>query len=85
VTLPLIKPGIITGALFAFIISFDLFNMSLLLKGIGMTTLPIQLYDYLRWDFDPTAAAVSSVSIIMTFTVILLIDRIVGLRSLRFG
>jgi putative spermidine/putrescine transport system permease protein len=85
VTLPLIKPGIITGALFAFIISFDMFNMSLLLKGIGMNTLPLQLYDYLRWDFDPTAAAVSSVSIIMTFTVILLIDRIVGLRSLRFG
>ena len=30
--------------------------MSLLLKGIGMTTLPLQLFDYLRWDFDPTAA-----------------------------
>ncbi len=58
-TLPLIKSGIITGALFAFIISFDMFNMSLLLKGIGMNTLPLQLYDYLRWDFDPTAAAVS--------------------------
>jgi putative spermidine/putrescine transport system permease protein len=85
VTLPLIKPGIITGALFAFIISFDMFNMSLLLKGIGMNTLPLQLYDYLRWDFDPTAAAVSSVSIVMTFTVIFIIDRVVGLRSLRFG
>lgn len=85
ITLPLIKPGIITGALFAFIISFDLFNMSLLLKGIGMTTLPIQLFDYLRWDFDPTAAAVSSLSIVMTFSAVLLIDRLVGLRSLRFG
>ncbi len=85
VTLPLIKPGIITGALFAFIISFDLFNMSLLLKGVGMTTLPLQLFDYLRWDFDPTAAAVSSVSILMTFAAVLLIDRVFGLRSLRFG
>ena len=77
--------GIVTGALFAFVISFDLFNMSLLLKGIGMTTLPIQLFDYLRWDFDPTAAAVSSLSIVMTFGAVLLIDRLVGLRSLRFG
>ena len=85
ITLPLIKPGIITGALFSFIISFDLFNMSLLLKGIGMTTLPLQLFDYLRWDFDPTAAAVSSVSIVLTFTLVLLIDRLVGLRTLRFG
>jgi putative spermidine/putrescine transport system permease protein len=85
ITLPLIKPGIITGALFAFVISFDLFNMSLLLKGIGMTTLPLQLFDYLRWDFDPTAAAVSTVSILLTFGVVLWIDRVVGLRSLRFG
>ncbi len=85
VTLPLIKSGIITGALFAFVISFDLFNMSLLLKGIGMTTLPLQLFDYLRWDFDPTAAAVSTVSILLTLAVVIVIDRTVGLRSLRFG
>ncbi|HSV83489.1 MAG TPA: ABC transporter permease [Ramlibacter sp.] len=85
VTLPLAKPGIITGALFAFVISFDLFNMSLLLKGIGMTTLPLQLFDYLRWDFDPTAAAVSTVSIVLTLAVVVWVDRAVGLRSLRFG
>lgn len=84
VTLPMIKPGVITGCLFAFIISFDIFNISLLLKGIGTTTLPIQLFDYLRWDFDPTAAAVSSLSIIMTLVAILILDRFVGLRSLRF-
>ncbi len=84
VTLPLIKPGVITGCLFAFIISFDIFNISLLLKGIGTSTLPIQLFDYLRWDFDPTAAAVSSVSIAMTLVAILILDRFVGLRSLRF-
>jgi len=85
VTLPLIKPGIITGMLFAFVISFDLFNMSLLLKGIGMTTLPLQLFDYLRWDFDPTAAAVSTVSILLTLVVVVWVDRAVGLRTLRFG
>jgi len=85
VTLPLIKPGIITGALFAFVVSFDLFNMSLLLKGIGMTTLPLQLFDYLRWDFDPTAAAVSTVSIVLTLSAVVWVDRVVGLRSLRFG
>ena len=74
-----------TMGLFAFVISFDLFNMSLLLKGIGMTTLPLQLFDYLRWDFDPTAAAVSTVSILLTLAVVVWVDRSVGLRSLRFG
>lgn len=84
ITLPLIKPGVITGAMFAFIISFDLFSISLLLKGIGTTTLPIQLFDYLRWDYDPTAAAVSTVSIVMTLCVVLITDRLVGLRAVRF-
>lgn len=59
--------------------------MSLLLKGIGMTTLPLQLFDYLRWEFDPTAAAVSTVSILMTLVVVVWVDRTVGLRTLRFG
>ncbi|MDB6002152.1 MAG: potI [Rhizobacter sp.] len=85
VTLPLIKPGLITGAMFAFVISFDLFNMSLLLKGIGMTTLPLQLFDYLRYDFDPAAAAVSTLSVVLTLAVVIAVDRMVGLRSLRFG
>ena len=84
VTLPIIKPGIIAGALLAFIISFDLFNISLLLKGIGIATLPIQLFDYVRWEYDPTAAAVATVSIIITVIAILITEKLVGLRSLRF-
>ena len=84
VTLPMIKPGLFAGCLFAFIISFDIFAMSLLLKGIGQTPLPVQLYDYLRWDFDPIAAAVSSVSILLTLIIVLLTERVVGLRALRF-
>ena len=84
VTLPIIKPGIIAGALLAFIISFDLFNISLLLKGIGVATLPIQLFDYVRWEYDPTAAAVATVSILITVIAILITEKLVGLRSLRF-
>jgi putative spermidine/putrescine transport system permease protein len=84
ITLPIIKPGVIAGAMLAFIVSFDLFAISLLLKGIGVTPLPIQLFDYVRWDFDPTAAAVSTVSIVITLGAVLLAERLVGLRSLRF-
>jgi putative spermidine/putrescine transport system permease protein len=84
ITLPIIKPGVISGALLAFIVSFDLFAVSLLLKGIGMETLPIQLFDYVTWDFDPTAAAVSTVSIAITLIMVLLMEKLVGLRSLRF-
>jgi len=84
VTLPLIKPGVINGALFAFIISFDNVTISLLLKGIGTMTLPMQVFDYLRWNFDPTTAAASTVSIVMTLGAVLIVDRLVGLRAMRY-
>jgi putative spermidine/putrescine transport system permease protein len=84
ITLPIIKPGVISGALLAFIISFDLFAVSLLLKGVGGSTLPIQLFDYVKWSFDPTAAAVATVSIVVTLVMVLATDRMVGLKSIRF-
>jgi putative spermidine/putrescine transport system permease protein len=82
VTLPILKSGIVSGAVFAFIISFDQFPISLLLAGVGSTPLPIQLFDYLRFSFDPTAAAVSTVTILMTVIVVLITERLVGLDSL---
>lgn len=84
VTLPLIRSGVITGALLAFIMSFDNVNISLLLKSVGTTTLPIQLFDYLRYDFDPTAAAASTISVTLTMTLLVIIDQIYGLRAVRF-
>lgn len=84
VTFPLIKSGIVTGAMLAFIMSFDNINVSLLLKPLGTSTLPIQLFDYLRYDFDPTAAAASTISVTLTLLVVFVIDRIYGLRAVRF-
>lgn len=68
----------------AFILSFDNVNISLLLKPVGSTTLPIQLFDYLRYDFDPTAAAASTVSVVLTLAIVVLIDRLYGLKTVRF-
>jgi putative spermidine/putrescine transport system permease protein len=85
ITLPLIKGGVISGALFAFITSFDQFPISLLLVSVGNTPLPIQLFDYLRFSFDPAAAAVSTVSILMSVVIVLLVDRLVGLQAVTWG
>jgi putative spermidine/putrescine transport system permease protein len=82
VSLPLIKGGIISGAIFSFIASFDQFPISLLLKGVGVVPLPIQLFDYLRFSFDPTAAAVSTISILLAIVVVMITQRFVGLESL---
>ena len=84
ITLPLIKPGVINGCLFAFIISFDTYAISFLLKGIGTSTLPLQLLEYLRFNFTPEAAAVSTVSVVMTLIVVVATEKFVGLKVQRF-
>ncbi|MCZ4254216.1 ABC transporter permease [Sulfitobacter sp. PR48] len=78
ITLPLIAPGMATGGVFAFIISFDTFGVSFILKGTGSAPLPIQLYDYLRFNFTPEAAAVSTVSILLTLVLVTLSNMLFG-------
>jgi putative spermidine/putrescine transport system permease protein len=82
VTLPLIKGGVVSGAVLSFITSFDQFPISLLLSGVGTSTLPVQLFDYLRFSFDPTAAAASTVSVLITVFAVILTERFVGLGAL---
>ncbi|MBI1774543.1 MAG: ABC transporter permease [Proteobacteria bacterium] len=84
IVLPLIKPGVIAGCMFAFIVSFDTFSISFLLKGIGGSTLPIQLFDYLRMNFTPEAAAVSTLSIALTIAVVVVAETVLKLRIQRF-
>lgn len=81
VTLPLIKPGVMAGAIFAFIVSFDQFPVSLFLVTPGSETLPITLFNYLKFDLDGTIGAASVVSILLAFLVVVALDRTVGLRS----
>lgn len=65
IVLPLMRPGLLTGALFAFIVSYDMFTISLLLKPVGGNTLPLALFDFLSYEFDPTAAAAATLSIVI--------------------
>lgn len=66
VTLPIIRPGIIAGALFAFLVSFDEFIIALFLSGPGMTTLPVQMWNTMQLYVSPTIAAVSSMITVIT-------------------
>ncbi|WP_051356496.1 ABC transporter permease [Azorhizobium doebereinerae] len=81
ITLPLIKPGVIAGGIFAFIVSFDQFPVSLFLVSPGQETLPITLFNYLKYDLDGTIGAASVVSILLAALVVIGLDRTVGLRS----
>lgn len=65
VTLPLIRPGVLAGAVFAFIISFDELVVTLFLAGPDMTTLPVRIYTYVEFSSDPTISAISTMLIVM--------------------
>lgn len=81
VTLPLIRPGVFAGGVFAFITSFDQFPISLFLVQPGGETLPVVMFNYMKFDLDGTVAAASMVSILLAILVVVIIDRLVGLRA----
>lgn len=70
VTLPLIRPGIVSGALLAFITSFDEVVIAIFISGARSPTLPKQMWDGIRTEIDPTVAAVSTLLIGVTTAVI---------------
>ncbi|WP_108257817.1 ABC transporter permease [Mangrovicoccus ximenensis] len=80
VTLPLVMPGLAMGGIFAFINSFDLYTISLLLKPIGGNTLPLALFDFLTYEFKPTAAAAATISILLSLVGVGLVQKLVGLQ-----
>jgi putative spermidine/putrescine transport system permease protein len=71
VTLPIIRPGVFAGALFAFITSFDELIVALFISGSGAVTLPRKMWDSLRQEIDPTIAAVSTVLIAISVLILL--------------
>ncbi|MSP49569.1 MAG: ABC transporter permease [Alphaproteobacteria bacterium] len=83
VTLPLMLPGVIAAAALAFILSFDEVVISLFVVGPRLSTLPVELFRYVEGRTDPMVAALSTVLILATISVVLVVERSVGvMRSL---
>jgi putative spermidine/putrescine transport system permease protein len=75
VTLPQMAPGLVSGFLFAFLISFDNYPISVFLVRGDLTTLPIELFNYISQNLDPTPAAFSSAYVAVIAVLILLAER----------
>jgi len=80
VTLPLIKPGIIAGALFAFIISWINVEISIFNTTASLMPIPVKLFNYIQYNVDPMIAAVSATTIYIAVIVVILIDRVIGIE-----
>jgi putative spermidine/putrescine transport system permease protein len=77
VTLPIIVPGVIAGAIFAFITSWDEVVVSIFLTSARFRTLPVEMWEQVRTAVDPTVAAVATTLLVVTtvLLVILLVAR----------
>lgn len=80
VTLPLIWQGVLSGWLFAFVVSFGELNTALFLSGPGLTTLPIEIFSYLQFQGSQLViAAASTLQIALIIVLVAGIERVVGL------
>lgn len=82
VVLPMIMPGVIAGAIFAFATSFDELVIAIFLTGPDQITLPRQMFSGLREMLSPTIAAAAVIMTVFS-TVLLVITEIVRTRSER--
>jgi len=84
VTLSQIRPGIAAGAIFAFIISFDDFPISMWLADARQFPLPLFLEVAILRFFDPSIAALSTLMIIFALLIITIMEAALGIRLRRF-
>jgi len=81
VTLPLILPGVMAGALLAFTLSFDDFVITFFVAGVGSSTLPLQIYSMIKFGVSPVINALSTVVMVSTMILILGGGRILARRQ----
>lgn len=80
VALPLIQSSMLSGFIFAFIISFSDINLALFLSGPNSTTLPVHIFNILLFEGDPSVAAASTLQIVIVGALIWTVQRIFGAR-----
>ncbi len=82
VMLPIIKPGVFSGAVFAFLISFDNYTVSMFLADSKNITLPIRIYNYAEASIDPSVAAAATIMILVSVILFVGMGRLIGVKGL---
>lgn len=86
ITIPMVRPGLVAGAIMAFVISFDNVTISLFLSSPGSSPLPALLYNQAAESgLNTTLAAVSAMLIVFMLAMMLLIERLIGLETFAAG
>jgi len=80
VVVPQLRSSLISGAIFALIVSFSDINIALFVSGPETTTLPVYLFSKIQWESDPSVAAASAGQIIVIGFIILLLQKVFRAR-----
>ena len=76
ITLPLLAPGIIAGALMAFTLSIDDFVITFFVAGVGSSTLPLQIYSMVKTAVTPEVNAISTLLMLLTLLLITAVSKL---------
>lgn len=85
VTFPLVKSGVIAGALFGLIISWVNVELSIFNSTAALLPLPVKLFNYVQYSIDPMIAAVSASTIYVAIVIVLVIDWVIGIDRVNSG
>jgi putative spermidine/putrescine transport system permease protein len=81
-TLPLVRPGVFAGGLFAILTSLDNLPLSFFFGSATTNTLPVVMLSYMENQFDPSIAAISTVQMVIAIVILLIADRVYGIEKL---
>jgi putative spermidine/putrescine transport system permease protein len=82
---PQIRPGVLAGAVFAFIVSFDDYPISMWLADGDHFPIPLYLHSQIELSFDPSIAAISSLMIIFALLLVLVLEKVFGISIARLA
>ena len=74
VTLPAVLPAVISGAAFAFLVSFDEVVLAIFLGGPATTTLPKRMWESVRFEIDPTLTAISTLLVLIPVVLLAVVE-----------
>lgn len=82
---PQVRPGILAGGVFSFIVSFDDYPVSMWLADGNHFPIPLYLYTVIERSFDPSIAAIASLMIIFALLLVLVIEKLFGISLARMA
>ena len=82
VVLPLLRPALVAGGLFSFLVSFDNLPLSFFFGSPDTNTLPVVMLAYVEQQFDPSIAAISTAQLAVAIVLLVAADFLYGLDRL---